>query len=180
MRSKRVAWSTFTKSASQLLSSSSADRSSVLGASTCLLQYSITFAKILLVTLGNGIPLSAQSSSIICLIVCDSNATASSTSNDSPSELLRVIFLPEDDIFATDFSKKIRERELNNQGVFFLIDNQLGIFIEGGWEVVLGLGSVILWNGCDWRRGVKLMFWILIEPLHCRNVSTIEKVFSRF
>lgn len=99
MRSNRVAWSTFTNSVSQVLRSSSAAlllRSSPFGVSTCFLQYSITFARILLVTFGNGIPLSAQSSSTMCLIVCDSSATASSTSNDSPSELLSVIFLGED------------------------------------------------------------------------------------
>lgn len=98
IRSKRVAWSTLTKSASQALSSSSTEepRSSGFGASTCFLQYSMTFDKILLVTLGKGIPLSAQSSSIMCLIVCDSKATASSTSNVSPSELFSVIFRPED------------------------------------------------------------------------------------
>ncbi|PON93938.1 hypothetical protein TorRG33x02_103280 [Trema orientale] len=99
MRSKRVAWSTLTKSASQTLRSSSAvaeARSSDLGASTCFLQYSMTLDKILLVTLGRGIPLSAQSSSIMCLMVCDSRATASSTSKVSPSELFRVIFLTDD------------------------------------------------------------------------------------
>ena len=95
MRSKSVAWSTLTKSASQALSSSSLGFSSAQLASTCFLQYSITLARILLVTLGRGIPLSAQLSSIMCLIVWDSTATASSTSKASPSELFSVIFFVE-------------------------------------------------------------------------------------
>ena len=100
MRSKRVFWSTLTNSASQALSSSSEeDRSSedlAAAASTCFLQYSMTLERILPVTLGSGMALSAQSSSIMCLMVCDSNATASSTSKVSPSELFRVTFFPED------------------------------------------------------------------------------------
>jgi hypothetical protein len=108
MRSKRVAWSTLTKSASQFLRSS--PEAAVVGAElllapessapalaaaaaawTCLLQYSITLDRIFELTLGSGMPLSAQSSSIMWRMVCDSIATASSTSNSSPSELLRVI-----------------------------------------------------------------------------------------
>ncbi|KAK3410502.1 hypothetical protein EUGRSUZ_J02475 [Eucalyptus grandis] len=96
MRSKRVAWSTLTNSASQALRSSSVVRSSGLADSTCFLQYSMTFARIRLVTLGSGISPSAQSSSIMCLMICDWTATASSTSNDSPSELRRVIFFADD------------------------------------------------------------------------------------
>ena len=105
MRSKRVAWSTLTNSRSQFLSSSSAEatRSSAFGVSTCFLQYSMTFDKILLVTFGRGIPLSAQSSSIMCFIVWDSNATASSTSKVSPSELFSVIFL-DDIVFSLSLS----------------------------------------------------------------------------
>lgn len=102
MRSNKVAWSTLTKSASQVLSSSSAILEEVssadleeaaAAASTCFLQYSITLERILLVTLGRGMPFPAQSSSIMCLIVWDSMATVSSTSKTSPSELFRVIFL---------------------------------------------------------------------------------------
>ncbi|CAI0398544.1 unnamed protein product [Linum tenue] len=51
----------------------------------------MTLARIPPVTLGRGMPLSAQSSSIMCLIVWDIIATASSTSNDSPSLLFRVM-----------------------------------------------------------------------------------------
>lgn len=101
IRSKSVAWSTLTKSASKALSSSSetaeASLSSALvaeaAASTWRLQYSMTLERIFPVTLGRGITLSAQSSSIMCLIVCDSTATVSSTSKTSPSELRKVIFL---------------------------------------------------------------------------------------
>ena len=108
MRSKKVAWTTLTKSASQALRSSSPAeeaRSSDLGASTCFLQYSMTLERILLVTFGRGIPLSAQSSSIMCLIVWDSRATASSTSKVSPSELFRIIFLP--DAIASEISSAV-------------------------------------------------------------------------
>ncbi|KAE8055208.1 hypothetical protein FH972_012065 [Carpinus fangiana] len=70
MRSKRVPWSTLTNSASQALRSSSSeverssDAATALGASTCFLQYLMTLERILLVTFGSGMPLSAQSSSI--------------------------------------------------------------------------------------------------------------------
>ncbi len=90
IRSNRVAWSTFTKSWSQALTSSSgvAGLSSVdFWLSTWYLQYSITFARILLETLGNGIGWSTPVSSIMFFTVCDSKATASSTSNISSSEL---------------------------------------------------------------------------------------------
>lgn len=107
MRSNRVFWSTLTKSASQFLRSSSRALSSFFSprASTCFLQYSMTFERIVLVTFGNGITVSAQSSSTMCLIVCDSRATVSSTSKVSPSELLRVIFFPTpaDDIMLVAF-----------------------------------------------------------------------------
>ncbi|MFS8025150.1 hypothetical protein Hanom_Chr16g01471531 [Helianthus anomalus] len=51
---------------------------------------------ILLVTLGKGMVVFAQSSSIMCLIVCDSNATTSSTSNVSPSELFNTMVFCDD------------------------------------------------------------------------------------
>ena len=113
MRSNKVAWSTLTNSLSQVLRSSSTEpvRSSGLGDSTCFLQYSITLDKILLLTLGRGIPLSAQSSSIMCLIVCDSKATASSTSKISPSELFKVIFRPEDMVACLGFGEVRKHRE---------------------------------------------------------------------
>ena len=100
MRSKRVAWSTLTKSASQALSSSLTACSSALGVSTCFLQYSITFARILLVTFGNGIALSIMglitcNSSIMGLITSNSIAATTSRPKSSPSELLRVIIFEE-------------------------------------------------------------------------------------
>ena len=58
MSSKSVLWSTFTKSVSQVLISSSVLvglSSAFFSASTWYLQYSITFASILLETFGNGI-----------------------------------------------------------------------------------------------------------------------------
>ncbi|KAL6989127.1 hypothetical protein U1Q18_014878 [Sarracenia purpurea var. burkii] len=96
MRSKRVPWSTLTNSASKVLSSSSAVLSSDLGVSTCFLQYLMTLAKILLMTFGNGMLVSAQVSSIRCLMVCDSNAIASSTSNVSPFELFNTMIFDVD------------------------------------------------------------------------------------
>ncbi|WRX23421.1 hypothetical protein QQP08_015908 [Theobroma cacao] len=48
----------------------------------------------------------AQSSSIMCLIVCNSAATASFTSNASPSELINIIFLEVD---AIDTQSYIRQ-----------------------------------------------------------------------
>ncbi|MFS8025147.1 hypothetical protein Hanom_Chr16g01471761 [Helianthus anomalus] len=51
---------------------------------------------ILLVTLGKGMVVLAQSSSIMCLIVCDSNATTSSTSKVSPSELFKTMVFCDD------------------------------------------------------------------------------------
>jgi len=116
MRSKSVAWSTLTKSASQALRSSSEGLSSGLAASTCFLQYSITLARILLVTFGRGMPLSAQSSSIMCFMVCDSSATASSTSNASPSELFRVIFLADDMMICRRWWLWFRTKETKEKG----------------------------------------------------------------
>jgi len=116
MRSKRVFLSTLTNSASQLFINSSFPvivASLSASASTCFLQYSITLARILLVTLGNGMSFSAQSSSIICLMVCDSTATASSTTNVSPSEDFSVIF------FDSDILGKNLEREKNPKLSFF-------------------------------------------------------------
>lgn len=58
MSSNSVLWSTFTKSVSQVLISSSVLdglSSAFFSASTWYLQYSITFARILLETFGNGI-----------------------------------------------------------------------------------------------------------------------------
>lgn len=93
MRWNRVATSTLTNSASQALRLSSALRSSDLELSTCILQYSITIARIPLVTFGRGMAPSEKPSSIMCLIVCNSNATMSSTSNVTPSELIKFTFL---------------------------------------------------------------------------------------
>lgn len=90
IRSNKVAWSTLTNSASQALTSSSdvaGLSSDDFWLSTWYLQYSITFAKILLETFGNGIGWSMPVSSIMFFTACDSNATASSTSNISSSEL---------------------------------------------------------------------------------------------
>lgn len=53
----------------------------------------MTLERILLVTLGKGILFLTQSSPIMCSIVCDSNATTSSTLNAFPSKLFSVIFL---------------------------------------------------------------------------------------
>jgi hypothetical protein len=104
MRSKRVECSTLTKSASKILSSSSADLLVVPAASpgpvgsACLLQYSMTLTRMWEVTLGSGMPLSAQPSSIIFLRVIDCIATDSFTSNSWLS-LLRSI-----SIFSFTFS----------------------------------------------------------------------------
>lgn len=68
-------------------------------ASAWRLVYSTTLAKILLVTFGRGMAASAQSSSIMFLIVCDSMAAASSTSKVWPSEVSNTnIFFEEVDI----------------------------------------------------------------------------------
>ena len=88
MRGKRVFWSMSMNSASQVLSASDSDSDD----STCFLQYSITRARVSLLTLGTGITLSTQSSSIKCFIVSESIATLSSISNVSLSELLSVMF----------------------------------------------------------------------------------------
>ncbi|KAG5526820.1 hypothetical protein RHGRI_032927 [Rhododendron griersonianum] len=111
MRSKRTAWSTLTNSVSNVLSSSSTALSSDLAAdSTCLLQYSMTLARILLVTLGRGMLVSAQLSSIMCLMVCDSTATASSTSKVSPSELLSTMVFEVDMVCYGTLTLRERKR----------------------------------------------------------------------
>lgn len=61
-------------------------------------KYADHYSKTLLVTLGRGMMVSAQLSSIMCLIAYDCRATASSISNISPSELfITIIFDFEDD-----------------------------------------------------------------------------------
>lgn len=107
MRSKRVAWSTLTNSASQdlrsLSSEAPAEAEAEEEASEWRLQYSMTLERILLVTLGKGMALSSETSSTMCFIVCDCSATASSTSKDSPSELRSTIFFDDDvDILEND------------------------------------------------------------------------------
>ncbi|KAG5547665.1 hypothetical protein RHGRI_013382 [Rhododendron griersonianum] len=111
MRSKSTPWSTSTNLASHFLRASSlaaslSTSSAALPApeaSTCFLQYSMTLARILLVTLGRGMVLSAQSSSIMCLMVWDSRATVSSTSKVSPSDDFRTIFFGVDMVSGSRF-----------------------------------------------------------------------------
>ena len=98
MRSKRVVRSTLTKSSS-------------LSLTACFLQYSITVARILLVTFRSRIALLARLSLIMRLILRlifrDSVATATSRSKVSLSELLRVspvLMLYLSKIFSRDFS----------------------------------------------------------------------------
>lgn len=92
-KSKTLLGSVFINSASKALSSSSEGS----GLSTCFLQYSITFVRIFPATLGRGIVFSSGTSSIMCLIVIDSNAAISGTSKDSLSRLTRIIFLEEEE-----------------------------------------------------------------------------------
>nr|GMD37540.1 DNA (cytosine-5)-methyltransferase CMT3-like isoform X2 [Ipomoea batatas] len=71
--------------------------------------------------LDKGMQLSAQSSSIMCFIVCDSLATVFVTSKTSPSELFRVIFLvspaSEDDIVSLAALDRAENEECECLGV---------------------------------------------------------------
>ena len=113
MRSKRTFRSTLMNWVSQALSSSLDSEDLESEEDVCSLQYWMTSESMWLVTLGNGIALLAQSSSIKLFIVCDSIATVSSTSKISPSELFSVTFFTEDIVnrFHTNTKKKERERE---------------------------------------------------------------------
>ena len=112
MRSKRTFRSTLMNWVSQALSSSLDLEDLESEEDVCSLQYWMTSESMWLVTLGNGIAVSAQSSSIKFFIVCDSIATLSSTSKISPSELFSVTFFTEDIVnrFHTNTKKKERER----------------------------------------------------------------------
>ena len=113
MRSKRTFRSTLMNWVSQALSSSLDSEDLESEEDVCSLQYWMTSESMWLVTLGNGIALLAQSSSIKLFIVCDSIATVSSTSKISPSELFSVTFFTEDIVnrFHTNTKRKERERE---------------------------------------------------------------------
>ena len=85
----------------------------------CLLQYSMIKESVSPVTLGKGMVLEAQLSSIIWVIVCDWNAAASSMKKDWPSQLIRLIVFDEDwesgslerNSFCSYFNNKL-EREI--------------------------------------------------------------------
>ena len=113
MRSKRTFRSTLMNWVSQALSSSLDLEELESEDDVCSLQYWMTSESMWLVTLGNGISLLAQSSSIKLFIVCDSIATVSSTSKISPSELFSVTFFTEDilSIVLTQTQKREREKE---------------------------------------------------------------------
>lgn len=146
MRSNKVPWSTLTKSASKLFNSSSLALSSDLGVSTCFLQYSMTLARILLVTLGRGMEVSAQSSSIMCLMVCDSTATASSTSKVSLSELLSTIIFPVDMVVIWFGGKEMSENPKPwTDSRWDRLVRVMGIG-EGGWLFIEGVGKVNIEN----------------------------------
>ncbi|KAL8166827.1 hypothetical protein V2J09_008326 [Rumex salicifolius] len=102
-RSKCASQSSLTNSSSNFFScalkAASASAPDLGGVSMCFLQYSITLARVLPLTLGRMIVFSSVNSSIMSLIVTDSDATASSTSNVSLSLLVRIHFLLDLDIF---------------------------------------------------------------------------------
>ena len=147
MRSKSVAWSTLTNSASQSLRSSSA--AGAAEESEWRLQYSMTLERILLVTLGKGIPLSAHSSSTMCLIVCDCSATASSTSNDAPSELRSTIFLADD----VDILQKRHQITPENDTLFLSLSKLSPVCTGSGEKTYLPEGIAIAVLYWSWGQG---------------------------